>query len=72
MQSMGLKKTDTAHFLFFLTMIQFWWIAVWGLAYILIENIAGSSKHIEVMIYFIMMISTAVVLRANPEIVEFF
>ena len=53
-------------------MIQFWWIAVWGLAYILIENIAGSSKHIEVMIYFIMMISTAVVLRANPEIVEFF
>lgn len=66
-----IAKYETTHFLFFLTLIQFWWIAVWGLAYIVIEQIAGTSKSVEVMIYMVMMLITAVVLRANPEIMAF-
>jgi hypothetical protein len=65
------SKYETTQFLFFLTLVQFWWIAVWGLAYIVIEQIAGTSKNVEVFIYVIMMLITAIVLRANPEIMAF-
>jgi hypothetical protein len=67
-----LSKYETTHFLFFLTLVQFWWIAVWGLAYIVIEQIAGTSKSVEVLIYMVMMLITAAVLRANPEIMALF
>jgi hypothetical protein len=46
---------DTMHFLFLLTIIQFWWIAIWGIAYIVIDLIAGPSKIIEFFIYFLML-----------------
>jgi hypothetical protein len=41
---------NTFHFLFILTVIQFWWIAIWGIAYIVIDIIAGPSKMIELFI----------------------
>ena len=61
---------DTMHFLFLLTIIQFWWIAIWGIAYIVIDLIAGPSKIIEVFIYFLMLLSTVYVVHTNPKILE--
>jgi len=56
--------------LFLLTLIQFWWIAVWGLAYILIDAIAGSSKIKEIYIYISMLLITITILHLNPQMVE--
>ena len=42
------KMFNTMNILFILTLIQFWWIAIWGLAYILIDNVAGTSKIKEI------------------------
>ena len=61
---------DTGTFLAKITIIQFWWIAIWGLAYMIIETIAGTSKNTEIFIYVIMLLLTFAVIRANPEIIE--
>jgi len=60
----------TMNVLFLLTLIQFWWIAIWGLAYILIDAIAGQSKIKEVYIYFAMLLFTVGVFHFNPQMVE--
>jgi hypothetical protein len=61
---------DTFHFLFILTVIQFWWIAIWGIAYIVIDIIAGPSKIVEMAIYFLMLLSTIYVVHTNPKILD--
>jgi len=56
--------------LFVLTLIQFWWIAIWGLAYIMIDALAGDSKIKEIYIYIFMLLFTAGVLHWNPDMLE--
>lgn len=68
--NLGLPKFHTIHFLLVLTLIQFWWIAIWGLAYIFIEYVAGPSKLIECSIYVIMLIFTVLVINANPKMLD--
>lgn len=53
-----------------LTLIQFWWIAIWGIAYIVIDAIAGPSKITELWIYAIMLASTIVIINMNPEMIN--
>lgn len=57
-------------FLFLLTFIQLWWIAIWGLAYIAIDAIAGPSKRIQSFIYVTMLIFTMAVLHYNPTMLD--
>jgi hypothetical protein len=64
------KEYNTAKFLFTLTIIQFWWIAIWGIAYILISMFAGKSKRLEVGLYIGMLAVTAIVIHNNPKLIE--
>ena len=67
---MNLGTPQTFHFLVVLTLIQFWWIAIWGLAYLAIELIAGPSKVIESSIYILMLIFTIIVINRNPRMLD--
>jgi hypothetical protein len=67
---LGIRFYDTVKFLFFLTVIQFWWIAIWGIAYIIIDLISGPSKFIELIVYVLMMVSTFAVVHMNPSLLE--
>ena len=60
----------TANVLFLLTLIQFWWIAIWGLAYIFIDAVAGTSKTKEIGIYLGMLLFTMGVFHFNPDMVQ--
>lgn len=57
-------------FLIALTLLQFWWIAIWGLAYMAIEVIAGKSKNIEFYIYIGLLILTYTIIHADPTLIE--
>lgn len=59
-------------FLFLLTVIQFWWIAIWGLAYIAIEYMTGGDKVKEMTFYFVLMAIVLFIVRVNPTLVEHF
>jgi hypothetical protein len=60
----------TMNVLFLLTLIQFWWIAIWGLAYIFIDAFAGESKIKEISIYVFMILFTMLVFHHNPQMIE--
>ena len=65
-----MTASSTGVTLFKLTLIQFWWISIWGLAYIFIGAIAGTSKAIEFSIYVTLLICTMVVIHMNPKLLE--
>lgn len=60
----------TLNILFLITLIQFWWIAIWGLAYIFIDAVAGTSKIKEIYIYIGMLFFTAAIIHSNPRMLE--
>jgi len=51
-----------------ITFLNLWWIALWGITFIMVEYISGKSKIIELFIYVCMMISIIVVLSRNPDL----
>jgi len=67
------EKGDYYHtfkIIFILTVIQFWWIAIWGIAYIVIDVLAGSSRLHELLIYFCMMIFTIAAVHMYPNLLD--
>ena len=65
-------KISVVEFLFLLTIIQFWWIAIWGLAYIVIEYMTGGDKTKEMAFYFVLMAIVLFVVKVNPTLIEHF
>ena len=65
-----MSSMKTMQFLLVLTLIQFWWIAIWGLAYIVIDTIAGNSKTTELSIYLGMLVVTYVIIHMNPDMLQ--
>jgi len=66
----GAATFQTINFLVVLTLIQFWWIAIWGLAYIFIDLVAGKSKMVECFIYAFMLFFTMIIIHYNPKMLE--
>lgn len=64
------SKVDMFTFLGILTLIQFWWIAIWGLAYIGIDLVAGDSKVHQALIYLGFMLLVILLLQMKPRLVE--
>jgi hypothetical protein len=63
-------KFSMFQFLAVLTLIQFWWIAIWGLAYIAIDAIAGPSKMNQALLYIGFMLVVILALQWQPKLVE--
>jgi Na+-transporting NADH:ubiquinone oxidoreductase subunit NqrB len=57
-------------FLIAITLLQFWWIAIWGLAYMAIEAVAGKSKNTEFWIYIALLLCTVLIIRLDPSLVD--
>lgn len=57
-------------FLTVITIIQFWWIAIWGLAYMAIEAVAGKSKSTEFLIYLGFLLFTVLIIQLDPSLLE--
>ena len=57
-------------FLLVITVIQFWWIAIWGLAYMGIEAVAGKSKNTEFWIYIGLLLTTILIIQLDPSLLE--
>ena len=57
-------------FLVAITLLQFWWIAIWGLAYMAIETVAGKSKNTEFWIYIALLVCTGLIIQTDPSLIE--
>ncbi len=64
------SKMSMLQFLGVLTLIQFWWIAIWGLAYIGIEAVAGDSKYKQILVYIGFMMAVILAFQVEPRLIE--
>ena len=53
-----------------ITLLQLWWVAVWGICYLAIEKVVGKCKSTELFLYVGTMISIYVILYANPDLLR--
>ena len=56
--------------LFFISLLQIWWIALWGIAYIVIEYVSNKNRLIELYIYIALLIGTIFLLVTNPHLLN--
>ena len=61
---------STMKLLWYLTLIQLWWIAIWGIAYIAIDYFAQKSKKRELFIYLIFLMVVIIILLSKPDLVK--
>lgn len=67
-----LNDYSTFQVLGYITLVQLWWIAIWGIAYIVIEYLSNKSKFKELFIYFILLIVIVCILVCNPRLINHF
>jgi predicted membrane channel-forming protein YqfA (hemolysin III family) len=63
---------STMKLLGYITVIQLWWIAVWGIAYIAIEYLSQKSKKRELLIYFLFISVVFCVVLLKPDLIRHF
>ena len=56
--------------LFFISLLQLWWIALWGIAYIVIEYVSNKNRLIELYIYIGLLLGTIFLLVKNPQLLN--
>jgi predicted membrane channel-forming protein YqfA (hemolysin III family) len=56
--------------LFFISLLQLWWIALWGIAYIVIEYVSNKNRLIELYIYIGLLLGTVFLLVKNPQLLN--
>lgn len=54
----------------YITLIQLWWISVWGISYLLIEYLSNRSKKIELLIYSALLILVLSIIISKPDLTK--
>jgi len=54
--------------LIYITIFQLWWVAVWGICYLLIEYLSKGSKTVELYIYIGLLLLILLVLYKHPTL----
>jgi hypothetical protein len=53
-----------------ITLLQLWWVAVWGICYLVIERVVGKCKVSELYLYVGIMVTIYIILYANPDLLR--
>jgi hypothetical protein len=70
MLSLNTQNINKFTLLGYITLLQLWWIAVWGIAYIIIEYYSNKSKSKELAIYFILLVVVLFLVLKDPDLIE--
>ena len=64
------QSYSTLEGLGYTTLIQLWWISVWGISYIVIEYLSNKSKKIELFIYIGLLILVLSIILNKPQLMR--
>ena len=64
------QSYSTLEGLGYTTLIQLWWISVWGISYIVIEYLSNKSKKIELFIYSGLLIIVLSIILNKPQLMR--
>ena len=54
----------------YVTLIQLWWIAIWGISYIIIEYLSNKSKTKEIYIYILLLLIIFTIIISKPHLMK--
>jgi hypothetical protein len=54
----------------YITLVQLWWIAIWGIAFILIEYLSNKSKVKELSIYILLLFFVFITIVFQPNLLN--
>lgn len=54
----------------YITLVQLWWIAIWGIAYIAIDYLSNKSKVREFYIYAVLLSFVFIVIAIQPSVLN--
>jgi len=54
----------------YITLVQLWWIAIWGIAYIVIDYFANNSKIKELVIYTLLLSFVFMIIVIHPNVLN--
>jgi len=54
----------------YITLVQLWWIAIWGIAYIVIDYLSNKSKVREFVIYAVLLSFVFMIIAIQPSVLN--
>jgi hypothetical protein len=52
------------------TLVQMWWVAVWGITYLVIERVTGGSKRAELAVYAGLLLAVVATVATWPHLLS--
>lgn len=65
-----MRETTNGEIIWYITLIQLWWIATWGIAYIAIDYFASKSKAKELFIYAVLLSFVFIMILTQPNLLN--
>jgi hypothetical protein len=65
-----LEQYDKVELLAYVTLIQLWWVSIWGISFIAVEYLARRFNQHEVVIYLIMLLIVFTSIILKPNLIE--
>ena len=65
-----LADFNNVQILSYVTIIQLWWIAIWGISYIAIEYLSNKSKLRELVLYIRLLSAVFTIFVVNPHLIK--
>jgi len=54
----------------YITLVQLWWIAVWGISYIVIDYVSKKYKITELFVYLILLTFVFLMILIQPNLLN--
>ena len=63
-------ESSNVEIIWYITLIQLWWIAIWGIVYIVIDYLANKSKVKEFFIYAVLLMFVFLMILTQPNLLN--
>jgi hypothetical protein len=65
-----LQQYDKVELLAYVSLIQLWWVAIWGISFIVVEYLANRFNQHQIVIYIAMLLIVFITIVVKPNLIE--
>jgi predicted membrane channel-forming protein YqfA (hemolysin III family) len=65
-----LQQYDKVELLAYVSLIQLWWVAIWGISFIVVEYLANRFNQHQIVIYIAMLLIVFTTIIMRPNLIE--
>ena len=65
-----LQQYDKVELLAYVSLIQLWWVAIWGISFIVVEYLANRFNQHQIVIYMMILLIVFITIIMRPNLIE--